>query len=208
MRYRTLVGVSLVAAAALCAAPAGAADKLEKAEDKAKSATQEMKTAVSDTWLTAKTKIALFEDERVKGTQVSVETIKGVIHLRGKVDSELAKGAADEIAKNIEGVKGVKNDLQVVPPVARKFVDPTDNDITKAVEARLAKDPQLKKIDVRSDAGVVILKGEVPSLTASAKASELARQIPGVRAVKNELTYSDKAAERARGKSSMSGTAR
>ncbi|HET7874174.1 MAG TPA: BON domain-containing protein, partial [Methylomirabilota bacterium] len=188
---------SLVAAA-LCAAPAAAADKLEKAEDKAKSATQEMKTAVSDTWLTAKTKIALFGDERVKGTQVSVETIKGVIHLRGKVDSELAKGAADEVAKNIEGVKGVKNDLQVVPPVARKFVDPTDNDITKAVEARFAKDPQLKKIDVRSDAGVVILKGEVPSITASAKASELARQIPGVRAVKNELTYSGKAAARTR----------
>jgi len=81
------------------------------------------------------------------------------------------------------------------------------------VEARLRQIEQEGSFShrggkLRSDAGVVILKGEVPSLTASAKASELARQIPGVRAVKNELTYSDKAAERARGKSSMSGTPR
>ncbi len=81
MTYRTLVGVSLVAAAALGTAPAGAADKSEKAEDKAKSTTQELKTAVTDTWLTSKTKIALFADERVKGTQVSVETINGGVIL-------------------------------------------------------------------------------------------------------------------------------
>jgi hyperosmotically inducible periplasmic protein len=176
---------------ALVAAPltAGAADTVDKAKDKAQTTTQETKTMVSDTWITSKTKISLFSDERVKGTQVSVDTTKGVVHLRGKVDSAEAKSAAGSIAQGVEGVKSVKNDLQVVAPTARKAVDASDSDIAKAVGTRLAKDTQLKKVDVRTDAGVVTLTGEVPTIGSSAKASEMARGVPGVRSVKNELTF-------------------
>ena len=161
-----------------------------EAKDKSTTMTQDAKVAVTDTWITSKTKIALFADERVKGTQVSVETMKdGVVHLRGKVDSAEAKTAAGDIAKGIEGVKSVKNDLQVVAPPDRKMVNAQDEDIDKAVKARLAKDAQAKKVDVRTDAGVVTLTGEVPSITASAKASEMARGVAGVKSVKNELTF-------------------
>jgi osmotically-inducible protein OsmY len=44
-------------------------------------------------------------------------------------------------------------------------------------------------VDVRTDAGVVSLTGQVPTVGASAKASEMARGVPGVRSVKNELTF-------------------
>ena len=152
--------------------------------------TQDAKVAVTDTWITSKTKIALFADERVKGTQVSVDTMKdGVVHLRGKVDSAEAKAAAMLVSQGIEGVKSVKNDLQVVSPGARKAVDAKDSDIAKAVETRLGRESDLKKIDVRADAGVVTLTGEVPTITVSAKASEVARGVDGVRSVKNQLTF-------------------
>jgi hypothetical protein len=39
----------------------------DKMEQKAKGAAQDAKTAISDSWLTAKTKIALFADDRIKG---------------------------------------------------------------------------------------------------------------------------------------------
>jgi osmotically-inducible protein OsmY len=55
------------------------------------------------------------------------------------------------------------------------------------VEARIARDAQLKKVDVRTDGGVVTLTGEVPSITAAAKASEQARMASGVKSVRNEL---------------------
>jgi len=165
-----------------------AESKMEQTKDKAKSATESTKNMVSDSWITSKTKIALFADERVKGTQVSVDTQKGVVHLRGKVDSEEAKTAAADVAKNIEGVQSVKNDLQVVSPTARKEVNANDKDIDKAVEARMKRDTQFKKVDARADSGVVTLTGEVPTITASAKASEQARAVPGVKSVKNELT--------------------
>jgi hyperosmotically inducible protein len=177
--------MSLVAAAPLTA---GAADTADKAKEQAQTTTQEAKTMVTDSWVTSKTKISLFADERVKGTQVSVDTTKGVVHLRGKVDSAEAKSAAGDIAKGIDGVKSVKNDLQVVAPTARKAVDANDKDIAKAVESRMSKDTNLKKVDVRTDGGVVTLTGEVPSIMVAAKASEQARMVPGVKSVKNELT--------------------
>jgi hyperosmotically inducible protein len=168
---------------------AGAADTVDKTKDKTQTTTQEAKTMVSDSWITSKTKISLFADERVKGTQVSVDTAKGVVHLRGKVDSAEAKSAAGSITQGVEGVKSVKNDLQVVAPAARKMVDASDSDVAKAVGTRLSKDSQLKKVDVRTDAGVVTLTGEVATIGASAKASEMARGSSGVKSVKNELTF-------------------
>jgi hyperosmotically inducible periplasmic protein len=164
-----------------------AAGTMDKATDKVKETTTDAKEAVSDSWLTSKAKIALFADDRVKGKDVRVETVNGEVFLRGKIDSQEAKAAAEQIAKNVEGVKKVKNDLQVVAPTARKAVSADDKQITKAVETTLTKDPQLKKIDVRTDAGVVVLSGEVPNITAAAKASEMAHRIDGVKAVKNEI---------------------
>ena len=148
MRYGKTMTTATILTALLAAAPltASAQSKMEETKDKAKAMTQDAKIAVSDSWITSKTKIALFADERVKGTQVSVDTMKGgVVHLRGKVDSAEAKQAAGEVAKGIEGVQSVKNDLQVVAPGSRKMVDAKDGDIDKAVKARLSKDAQVKE---------------------------------------------------------------
>jgi len=196
MKYGTIMAVTVlgafVAAAPFAAQAQTTKDKIgntmEQTKDKAKSTTETAKVAVSDSWITSKTKIALFADERVKVTQVSVDTKNGVVHLRGKVDSGEAKAAAAEIATGIEGATSVKNDLQVVSPTARKAVDANDKDIAKAVESRMSRDANLKKVDVRTDGGVVTLTGEVPSITVAAKASEQARMVPGVKSVKNELT--------------------
>ncbi len=191
MRYGTTTTTAAILMALVAATPltAGAADTAAKANEQAQTTTQEAKTMVTDSWVTSKTKISLFADERVKGTQVSVDITKGVVHLRGKVDSAEAKSAASEIAQGIEGAKSVKNDLQVVAPTARKAVDASDSDIAKVVGTRLAKNTQLKKVDVRTDAGVVTLTGQVPTISASAKASEIARGVPGVKSVKNELAF-------------------
>jgi hyperosmotically inducible periplasmic protein len=191
MRYFATTTTVSFLVALIIAAPltAGAADTADKAKEKAQTTTQEAKTMVTDSWVTSKVKILIFADERVKVTQISVDTTKGAVHLRGKVDSAEAKSAASEIAQGTDGVKSVKNYLQVVAPTARKAVDASDSDIKKVVETRLSRDTQLKKVDVRTDAGVVTLTGQVATIVASAKASEMARGVSGVRAVKNELTF-------------------
>jgi hyperosmotically inducible periplasmic protein len=187
MRHKTFV-VGLTIAALAAGGPAYAQSTVT---DKAKNMTQEAKTGMSDSWVTSKTKIALFSDDRVKGRQVSVETKNGVVFLRGKVDTADAKAAATDVAKGIEGAKNVKNELQVVAPSARAAVEADDKVIYKNVEQKFKQDPQLKsaKIDARVEAGVVILTGEVKNIDTSARASEVARNVPGVRYVKNDLTY-------------------
>ena len=191
MRHLNILGAFALASATILAAPMHGTSQTttDKIEQKAKSAARDAKTEVTDSWLTAKTKIALYADERVKGGQVSVETVRGTVMLRGKVDSDEARIAAGSIAKNLEHVKAVKNDLQVVPAADRKATDVSDKDITRQIEASFSKTTQLTKVDVRTDGGVVTLTGAAPSIGASARASELARRVSGVRAVKNELTH-------------------
>jgi hyperosmotically inducible protein len=187
MRHKSVVA-GFTIAALVVGGPAFAQSTMT---DKAKNVTQEAKTGMSDSWMTSKTKIALFSDDRVKGRQVHVETKDGVVYLRGKVDSSEAKAAATDVAKGIDGVKNVKNELQVVAPSTRAAVEADDKQIYKNVEQRFKQDPQLKsaKIDAKVDAGVVILTGEVKSIDTSARASEIARSVPGVRYVKNDLTF-------------------
>ncbi|HSA87828.1 MAG TPA: BON domain-containing protein, partial [Nitrospira sp.] len=151
------------------------------------------KTLVNDSWLTAKTKIALAADGRVKGRQIDVETTQGVVMLRGKVDSDAAKHAAGDITKLIDGVKSVKNDLEVVAPSKQEAVEEKDEAITARVKEHFAKDAHLKKADiaVQTNAGVVSLTGEVKDLMTSGNASWTARQVAGVKSVKNDLTVKE-----------------
>jgi len=153
------------------------------------------KTPLTDSWITAKTKIALFADSRVKGSDMNVATTDGTVIIRGKVDTDAAKQAAEGIAKDIEGVKNVKNELQVVAPAKREATDDKDEAITARVNEQMAKDARLKNagIKAQTNAGVVSLSGEVADMTTSAQASWSAWQVPGVKSVKNDLTVKEKA---------------
>jgi|SRR6476646_1315921 len=182
-RYVLTLCTALVIGGALIT---GSAQALSKAEEK---------TPINDSWITAKSKIALFADSRVKGSDINVETTKGTVMIRGKVDSDAAKQAAEGITKGIEGVKTVKNELQVVAPAKREATDDKDDAITTRVNDQMMKDAQLKKagIHAQTNAGVVSLTGEVQDLMTSAQASWTAWQVPGVKSVKNDLTVKEKA---------------
>jgi len=190
MHRMTKLSASVVVGLALAASPAwvNAADE-KKSTDEKTSTTQAVKGGVSDSWITSKTKIALFADNRVPGASVHVETQKGMVYLRGKVESDEAKKAAEDVARGVEGVQGVKNELQVVPASAKKTVEAKDEDITKQVKERFKADPKLKSLDVRTDNGVVTLQGKLPNINDSARASQMAREVPGVRSVRNDTTY-------------------
>jgi hyperosmotically inducible protein len=181
-RFLITLCTAMMVGATLIAAPAIAVEKADE------------KTPINDTWLTSKTKIALFADPRVHGRQVNVETKKGRVFIRGKVDSDEAKQAAEDIAKGIEGVKGVKNELQVVAPSKREAVEDKDETITARVKKQIAKQPILKNagIGVQTNAGVVSLSGEVPDISTSAHASWTAWKVHGVKSVKNDLTLKEK----------------
>ena len=152
-------------------------------------------TSMTDTRMTAKTKIALFADGRVKGSEINIETSKGSVIIRGKVDSDEAKQAAEEIAKGIDGVKTVKNELQIVAPAKWEPIEGRDSWITIRVISKIANDYSLQGAGIHAqvNAGVVSLSGEVSSLLTSAHASWIVWQVRGVKSVKNDLMVKEKA---------------
>jgi hyperosmotically inducible periplasmic protein len=68
---------------------------------------------VDDAWITAKVKTMLLKDEGVKGLDVNVETHQGTVQLAGWVNNPMQIAQAEKIARSVEDVTGVKNDLQV-----------------------------------------------------------------------------------------------
>ena len=64
---------------------------------------------------------------------------------------------------------------------------PKDSVISANVEAQLAEDPGLSGILVATEGGTVTLTGTVPRAERKARAAELARQVKGVKRVKNDL---------------------
>ena len=187
-------GLVLVLSLGVLAAPGFSAQgpasgPVASAEGTVKDAGKTVTAEVTDSWLTLKTKLALLADERVSSNDVSVKTMKGVITLHGKVASAEEQKAAEEIALTIEGQKKVVNQLTVVPTAQRKMVDRQDDQIVTDVKKAITKEASLKKasIDVRAEKGIVTLTGKAPSLETSVRASEVARRVAGVRAVRNEL---------------------
>jgi hyperosmotically inducible periplasmic protein len=68
---------------------------------------------IDSSTLTAKVKSALVSDELVKARDVQVETFRGTVQLSGFVDSEAQKERATAVARSVQGVLDVKNNLIV-----------------------------------------------------------------------------------------------
>ncbi|OAT29648.1 osmotically-inducible protein [Buttiauxella brennerae ATCC 51605] len=66
-----------------------------------------------DTATTSEIKAKLLADDIVPSRHVKVETTEGVVQLSGTVESNAQSARAESIAKAVDGVKSVKNDLKV-----------------------------------------------------------------------------------------------
>jgi hyperosmotically inducible protein len=68
---------------------------------------------VDDAAITANVKTALAGDPRTKAHQINVETREGAVQLSGFVDDSEAKSTAEELARAVDDVKSVDNELDV-----------------------------------------------------------------------------------------------
>lgn len=69
--------------------------------------------AIDDGVVTAKVKAKLIEDPVTKAHQINVDTFKGTVQLSGFVESDQARARALQLARGTDGVKSVKDSLQV-----------------------------------------------------------------------------------------------
>lgn len=68
---------------------------------------------IDDTVITTKVKAAIFQDEELSASEISVETFKGVVQLSGFVSDRSDVPRAAVVARGVAGVVSVKNSLVV-----------------------------------------------------------------------------------------------
>lgn len=144
---------------------------------------------VDDVTLTGRVKAALVESPQTKARDIDVEVRKGEVQLNGFVDSADQSAHAVKLAMEVEGVKSVRNNLQVQSQsrTGGQVID--DAAITAKVKTALIGDMRTKahQIEVTTNRGEVQLGGFVDSMAAKQAASEIAGAVAGVKSVDNGL---------------------
>ena len=159
------------------------------------SAGASLAAAPSDAWITTKAKLALITSDNVSASHVNVDTTNGQVTLHGKVASATEKAEAERLAKEIDGVKSVRNMLQVVTEPRADSVKVADDSLKDRVEKALKADTTLKDSDISVASvndGVVLLKGEAKTIGDHLRAVETTARVPGVRRVASEIQSPDK----------------
>jgi osmotically-inducible protein OsmY len=152
----------------------------------------------SDPWITTKVKLALLTSEGVDGLDVNVDTVDGRVTLHGTAATANERAQAEQLARQIDGAREVRNLIQVVPAKVEEHVAAVDEAVSQNVKEALAADPGLEgsKVTVKSvHQGVVLLGGEAASLTAQLRAIETAHAVDGVRRVASEIRSPDRLAD-------------
>lgn len=68
---------------------------------------------IDDSVITTKIKSQIAGDSILRAFQISVETFRGTVQLSGFVNSQYDIDRAGEIARNVKGVRSVRNNLIV-----------------------------------------------------------------------------------------------
>lgn len=149
---------------------------------------------IDDATINAEVQRKLRYDPQLAIFNVEAETVDGVVTLRGQVESEEAKSAAEASAVGSTGVVSVNNQLEVVAAGKAKGRI-SDAWITTKIKSKLAADPQVNpfRIDVDTKNRIVTLSGEVKTETAKGEAEKHAADTRAVRSVVNELTVNPEA---------------
>lgn len=143
--------------------------------------TQSPGQQVDDATITAKVKTKLTADPQVNPFNIDVDTDDGVVTLRGRVEDAEAKVAAEQLARDTSGVRGVRNEIRVGQRVGSE-TPASDQALAAVIETKFAADPEVStlNIDVDVQDGVVTLSGWVKSEAARQKAHDIAHSVNGV----------------------------
>ena len=146
----------------------------------------------SDAWLTTKVKTILLFHRNVSA-MTEVNTKDGIVTLQGEATSQAQKDLTTEYAKDVEGVKDVKNEMTVTKTAKKtqtvgEKID--DASITAQVKMTLLYHRSTSAINtkVETNNGVVTLYGKARTAAEKDLATKFANDISGVKSVNNRMT--------------------
>jgi osmotically-inducible protein OsmY len=150
-------------------------------------------TANSDAWLRDKVKATLMFHRSVSAVTTNVDVKDGIVTLRGDAVSEAQKDLTAEYAKDVEGVKGVNNEMIVTKTSKNtRTVGETIDDVSIIAQVKMTllshRSTSALNTKVEAKRGVVTLYGKASNAAEKNLATKLASDINGVKSVKNRMT--------------------
>ena len=147
----------------------------------------------SDAWLATKVSTALSWHRNVDASATQVSAHDGVVTLSGRVSSPAHRALAEDIARNVEGVKDVKDDLEVAAaaPSRKTLAEKIDDaSITAQVKAALLahRGTHMLTTRVKTDRGLVTIRGEARNSAEKELVTRLVADLRGVRKIQNRMT--------------------
>ena len=147
----------------------------------------------SDAWLRDKVKATLLMHRSVRGTSTEVEVQGGNVILRGEADSQAQKELSTEYAKDVEGVRDVRNEMSVshLLKKSRSVGEKIDDaSITSLVKMTLLyhRSSSALHTEVTTKRGVVTLVGKADNEAQLNLAGKLALDVRGVKEVRNRMS--------------------
>jgi hyperosmotically inducible periplasmic protein len=150
--------------------------------------------ANSDIWLAMKVKTTLLFHRNVNAVKAEVSVKDAIVTLRGDAASEAQKDLTTEYAKDVTGVKDVKNEMTVSaastkkPETVGEKID--DASITAQVKMTLLYHRSTSAVStkVTTKNGVVTLSGKAGNAAEKDLVTKLAGDVHGVKNVKNRMT--------------------
>jgi hyperosmotically inducible protein len=125
----------------------------------------------------------------LKDDSIKVSCAQGVVTLSGTVSQEQHKFLAQETVADLPGVKSVDNRLTVI---GDQPTEHSDAWLTMRVKGVLAfhKNVSAMSTEVNTQDGVVTLTGTVDNLAQKQLTTEYAKDVEGVKEVRNEMAIS------------------
>jgi hyperosmotically inducible protein len=148
----------------------------------------------SDGWVALKIRSRLLVKGNVSAASTKVAVQDGVVTLSGTADNLAQKELTEVYAKDIEGVKSVRNEISIKDQPAtadRTMGDKIDDaSITSQVKYALLshKSTSALKTKITTNEGVIMITGEAASDAEKSLVTKLAGDVRGVKSVKNEMT--------------------
>jgi osmotically-inducible protein OsmY len=148
----------------------------------------------SDAWLREKVKATLLFHRSVSGSKTEVNVKDGIVTLRGDAASQAQKELTTEYAKDVGGVKDVKNEMTVSKTsemtMARVGGKIDDASITAQVKITLLfhRSTSALSTKVETNDGVVTMYGKASNAAEKDLVNKLVNDINGVKSVNNRMT--------------------
>ena len=149
-------------------------------------------TQIDDETLEFKVENSVEKDAQIKAEgRVNAVSYNGRVLLIGQVPNSDVKDTATALAKGVEGVNEVYNELTVSPKISFAQIS-KDSWLTTQVKSKMFVDGRVKATDVKviSENGEVFLLGNVTQSPANA-AADIASKISGVKKVIKVFKYLD-----------------